>query len=110
MAQLVLRLQVGDVVYLGARLQHESEEAWKRRTGWMLDRIVAPNEVMELRAPDGSTVKIYENRGMELVPNVIAFVGVTPSNEDSDFTVARVVFRAPKEIPILRAGAQHVRW
>jgi len=109
MGQLAIRLHVGDTVYVGARDHGEAELSWKARTGWTLTRIVAPNATMELQAPSGQTVRIFESRGVEIMPDVIVFVGVTPANEMAGATVARVVFRAPREIPILRAGAQRVR-
>jgi hypothetical protein len=108
MGQLALRLHVGDTAYVGARRKGESEDAWHARTGWRLERIVAPNSIMELRGPNGP-VLIREDRGTEISPGVIVFVGVPRTTDEYASSVARVVFRAPREIPIVREGAKNDR-
>lgn len=79
---LVLRLRVGDAVMIGGA----------RR--WELHRVVAPNEVLELKGPEGQIVEITDTRSAEIEPDVFAFVGNTTD-------VARVVFRAPRNISIV---------
>lgn len=108
MGQLAIRMHVGDTVYVGARHKGESDDAWHARTGWRLERIVVPNSVMELVGPKGS-VMIREDLGVEIVPGVICFVGVPRPTDEYASSVAKVAFRAPREIPIVREGAKNDR-